>query len=44
MNGADGLVTDIHSNMTDVADWGDPSVGHLVQHCSLVVITLVLRP
>ena len=33
-----------YSNVTDVADWGDANVGHLVQHCSLVVITLVLRP
>ena len=40
MNGADGLVTDLHSNVTDVADWGDASVGHLVQNYLLVVITL----
>ena len=44
MNGAGGLITDGYSNVTDVADWGDASVGHLVQHYLLVVITLVLRP
>jgi len=40
MNGAGGLITDGYSNVTDVVDWGDASVGHLGQHCSLVVISL----
>ena len=29
-----------YSNVTDVADWGDASVGHLVQNYLLVVISL----
>ena len=30
-----------YSNVTDVAGWGDASVGHSVQHHLLVVISLV---